>query len=91
MVFCTCGSGENRTCVQFTARSTLFAYKSGGGIVQKTKKGLAMVSADFLRTVEVGEVVVSHVYENVREPQPDFEAMRRMIGEPIPQKGDNTD
>jgi hypothetical protein len=50
-----------------------------------------MVSADFLRTVEVGEVVVSHVYESVREPQPDFEAMRRMIGEPVPQSGDNAD
>jgi hypothetical protein len=59
--------------------------------VQKTTKGLAMVSADFLRTVEVGEVVVSHVYESVREPQPDFEAMRRMIGEPVPQSGDNAD
>jgi hypothetical protein len=50
-----------------------------------------MVSADFLRTVEVGEVVVCHVLEGVREPQPDFEAMRRMISEPVQQSGDNAD
>jgi hypothetical protein len=55
-------------------------------------KGLAMAPADFLRPVEVGEMVVCHVLEDVREPEPDFEAMRRLLGEPIQHAGsDNAD
>jgi hypothetical protein len=46
-----------------------------------------MAPADYLRPVEVGEMVVCHVLEDVREPEPDFEAMRRMLGEPVPQTG----
>ncbi|HEX3912217.1 MAG TPA: hypothetical protein VHW71_01810 [Steroidobacteraceae bacterium] len=44
-----------------------------------------MAALDFLRTAEVGELVVSHVLEDVRQPEPDFEAMRRTLGEPVPQ------
>jgi hypothetical protein len=54
---------------------------------RQTTKGLAMAPADYLRPVEVGEMVVCHVLEDVREPEPDFEAMRRMLGEPVPQTG----
>jgi hypothetical protein len=51
-----------------------------------------MAPPNFLRPAEVGEMVVSHVLEDVREPEPDFEAMRRMLGEPVPQTGsDNAD
>jgi hypothetical protein len=46
-----------------------------------------MEPADYLRPTEVGEIVVSHVLEDVRDPEPDFEAMRRMLGEPVPQTG----
>lgn len=37
---------------------------------------------DFLRPREIGEQVVSHVLENVREPAPDFEAMRLAVSPP---------
>jgi hypothetical protein len=49
------------------------------------KRGQMMAALDFLRTAEVGELVVSHVLEDVRQPEPDFEAMRRTLGEPVPQ------
>jgi hypothetical protein len=43
---------------------------------------VGMTLQDILRTREVGEQVVSHVFENVREPEPDFEAMKRAITAP---------
>ena len=46
-----------------------------------------MAPADYLRPTEVGEIMVSHVLEDVREPEPDFEAMRRMLGEPVQHTG----
>jgi hypothetical protein len=46
-----------------------------------------MAPADYLRPVEVGEMVVSHVLEDVQQPEPDFEAMRKLVGEPTPQTG----
>jgi hypothetical protein len=51
-----------------------------------------MAPPDYLRSTEVGEMMVSHVLEDVREPEPDFEAMRRMLGEPVKNTGrDKTD
>ena len=51
-----------------------------------------MAPADYLRPVEVGEIVVSHVLEDVREPEPDFDAMKRLLGEPVSTTGrDNAD
>jgi hypothetical protein len=47
-----------------------------------------MAPANYLRPVEVGEMVVSHVLEDVREPVPDFDAMRRVLGEPDPKTGE---
>lgn len=48
---------------------------------------VAMTLKDVLRPKEVGEQVVSHVLEDVREPMPDFEAMRRVLADnPNPKK-----
>jgi hypothetical protein len=54
-------------------------------------KGLAMAPADYLRPAEVGEMVVPHVLDDVREPEPDFEAMRRLVGEPAQPKTGSDD
>jgi hypothetical protein len=42
----------------------------------------AMTVRDVLKPKETGRQVVSHVLENVKEPQPDFEAMKRILSEP---------
>jgi hypothetical protein len=39
----------------------------------------AMTIQDVLKPKETGRQVVSHVLENVKEPQPDFEAMKRIL------------
>lgn len=39
----------------------------------------AMTLDDFIRPRRNGEVVVSHVVEQVRQPGPDFEGMRQTI------------
>jgi hypothetical protein len=52
-------------------------------VIRQKMKGLAAVPpADYLRPTEVGEMVVPHVLENVPQPEPDFEAMRRLVSEP---------
>ena len=38
---------------------------------------------DLLRHEEVGEVINTHVYEHAKEPELDFEQMRRTISAPI--------
>jgi hypothetical protein len=45
---------------------------------------VAMTIQEVLRPKEVGEQVVSHVLENVRQPEPDFEAMKRILSAPLP-------
>jgi hypothetical protein len=42
----------------------------------------AMTIQDVLKPKETGRQVVSHVLENVKELQPDFEAMKRILSEP---------
>lgn len=39
---------------------------------------------DILWPAEVGEQVVSHVLPDAKEPQPDFQAMQRIIGQAHP-------
>src|SRR5437667_29881 len=46
------------------------------------KLALASVG-DLLRHEEVGEVINTHVYEHAKEPELDFEQMRKTISAPI--------
>ncbi len=48
------------------------------------------LSGEYLRPTEVGEMVVCHVLDDAREPEPDFEAMRRAIGEPTKSEDGNS-
>lgn len=41
----------------------------------------AMTLKEVLRPKEVGEQVVSHVLPDVKEPKPDFDAMKRVLTE----------
>jgi hypothetical protein len=59
-------------------------------------KSVSLTPDEYLRPAAVGEPVVSHVLENAKEPEPDFEAMRKLLSEspsaPKPQTGsDNTE
>jgi hypothetical protein len=42
---------------------------------------VGMTPEDYLRPTAVGEPVVSHVLEDAKEPEPDFEAMRKLLSE----------
>lgn len=53
---------------------------------------VAATLKDVLRPKEVGEQVVSHVLDDVREPSPDFEAMKRALADvPDPGKAQTSD
>ena len=45
---------------------------------------VALTPDEYLRPATQGEPVVSHVLENAKEPEPDFEAMRKLLSEPTP-------
>jgi hypothetical protein len=45
---------------------------------------VAMTLKEVLRPREVGEQVVSHVLPDVKEPKPDFDAMKRLLTESSP-------
>jgi hypothetical protein len=48
------------------------------------RNAVAMTLKEVLRPKEVGEQVVQHVLPDVKEPKPDFDAIKRILTESSP-------